>query len=394
MKWTRWTTLIAVVLIALMTVTATACSSKAANEPPSITSLVAVPTSVAPVGSSVVTCVAADPDGDALSYTWTFTGGSMSGAGDTITWVAPSAANTYTVKVSVSDGKGGVANSSVAIVVAPIPTPTPTPTPTPAPSDGSIDIKSGSIDGAEVIIDGVDTGMVTPYVATHLSAGSHTVKLDLAYYKWRIGTVTVVGGETTYINWALEWATSQSVTLQPDAAAGKDAYTLESIPGNNYDGTVDLFVDANGIGTQTRTYIQFDVSSLPATAVITGAWLELYYDNSLGPAVPASIGAYNVMGAWTESGPSGITWNNQPAIAPSVENVVVVPAAATHVFLFWDIGSLVQSWVDGSITNRGVALADTDTSTAEAWKGFSSSDNGVAAQNPKLAITYYDPAAP
>jgi hypothetical protein len=394
MKWTRWTTLIVVVLIALMTVTATACSSKAANEPPSITSLLADPDAVAPGAASTVSCVAGDPDGDTLSYAWEYTGGYLQGTGSTVTWIAPSVANTYTVTVTVSDGNGGTDEDSVAISVGIVsPTPTPTPAPSPTPSDGSIDIKSGSIDGAKVIIDGVDTGMVTPYVATYVSAGNHTVKLDKPYYKWKIGTVTVVGGEPTYINWELESATPQSFTLQPDAAAGKDAYTYETIPGNNYDGTMDLFADASAIGTQTKAYIQFDLAALPSTAVITSAWLELYYDYT-SAAVPASIGAYRVIGTWTESGPSGITWNNQPAIAATAEDTVVVPAAVTNNFLFWNIGNLVQSWVDGSVANRGVSLADTDLTTAEAWKGFSSSDNGVAAQNPKLEINYYDPAAP
>jgi hypothetical protein len=394
MKWTRWTTLIVVVLIALMTVTATACSSKAANEPPSITSLLADPDAVAPGAASTVSCVAGDPDGDTLSYAWEYTGGYLQGTGSTVTWIAPSVANTYTVTVTVSDGNGGTDEDSVAISVGIVsPTPTPTPTPSPTPSDGSIDIKSGSIDGAKVIIDGVDTGMVTPYVATHVSAGNHTVKLECPNYKWRIGTVTVVGGETTYINWALEWATPQSVTLQPDAAAGKDSYTYEAMPDTNEGGDGYIYADANGIGTQTKAYIQFDLTALPSTAVITSAWLELYYANSV-PVAPASIGAYRVIVAWTESGPSGITWNNQPAIAVSAENVVAVPAAATNAFLFWDIGSLVQKWIDGSIANCGVALADTDPSTAEAWKGFTSSDNGAVAQHPKLEINYYDPAAP
>jgi hypothetical protein len=390
MKQMRWTTFMVVVLIAVITVAGAACSSEEPNQLPSMTSLVADPASLAPGDGSTVTCVASDPDGDALSYDWTCNGGAISGMGAEVTWVAPSVAKTYTVGVTVSDGNGGVANQSISIVVA---VPMPTPTPTAAPSDGSIDIKSGSIDGAKVIIDGVDTGSVTPYVATHVSVGNHTVKLELPYYKWRIETVTVIGGETTYINWALEVASIQSVTLQPDAAAGKDAYTYEFIPGNNYGDTPLVYTDANVVGTQIRTYIQFNLSSLPSTAVITGAWCELYYTYT-SAAVPAAIGAYQVMGSWTELDPSGITWNNQPAIATSAEYIVTLPAAVTNGFVSWYIADLAERWQHGSIPNYGMALADTDPSTAEAWKGFSSSDNGVAAQNPRLIINYYDPATP
>jgi hypothetical protein len=297
------------------------------------------------------------------------------------------------VTVTVSDGNGGTDEDSVAISVGIVaPTPTPTPTPSPAPSEGSINIQSNP-PGAKVYIDGVDKTNITPYTITHISAGNHVVKLEFSGCKWRIESVTVIGGETTYINWALEWATSQSVTLQPDAVAGKDSYTYEAMPDTNEDGAGGIYADASGAGMQTKAYIQFDLTALPSTAVITSAWLELYYDYT-SAAVPASIGAYRVIGTWTESGLSGITWNNQPAIAASAENVVAVPAAATNTFQFWNIGSLVQSWVDGSVANRGVALADTDTSTPEAHKGFSSSDNPTVAQHPKLEISYYDPAAP
>ena len=118
MKLSRWTTLIIVVLLLAVTVAAGACSSAKANQPPTITRLVAVPTSLAPGVGATVSCVAADPDGDTLSYAWEYSGGTLQGIGSTVTWIAPSAANTYTVKVTVSDGKGGVANGSVAIVVA------------------------------------------------------------------------------------------------------------------------------------------------------------------------------------------------------------------------------------------------------------------------------------
>jgi hypothetical protein len=43
--------------------------------------------------------------------------------------------------------------------------------------------------------------------------------------------------------------------------------------------------------------------------------------------------------------------------------------------------------------NRGVMLMDTNEATAEAWKGFYSSDWSNALQRPKLTITYWDPGS-
>jgi hypothetical protein len=59
----------------------------------------------------------------------------------------------------------------------------------------------------------------------------------------------------------------------------------------------------------------------------------------------------------------------------------------------WNIKYLVQYWVNGIYPNRGVMLMDTNEATAEAWKGFYSSDWGNAAQRPYLEITYWDPGS-
>ena len=381
MKWTRWITLMVIVLIALMTVTATACSSKAANQSPLITSLVAVPTSVAPGGSATVTCVATDPDGDALSYLWTFTGGSQSGTGDTITWVAPTAANTYTIKVSVSDGKGGVANSSITIVAAP--------TPTPAPTEGSIDIKSNPAN-ANVIIDGIDTGSITPYVATHVSDGNHTVQLEYAHYKWHSGVVAVNGGETAYVNWALTYADEQTRTLQPDGTAGKDTWAGELYP-DQKSGSLGWLSVGGGAGGQFRAYIQFDLSSIPSAAVVTEADLGLYYRFSTPGSLDSAIGVYKVTSSWNES---LLTWNNQPAVNATVQDTVTVPASATNDFVNWTIIGLVRDWLSNTVANNGVMLRDTNESVYEGEKEFCSSGWTDSILHPKLVITYYDPASP
>jgi hypothetical protein len=81
-------------------------SSTTQNQNPIISSLTATPSSVKIGETSTITCNASDPDGDNLTYTWTMTGGSISGSGSTVTWTAPSTAGTYTVTCNVSDGKG------------------------------------------------------------------------------------------------------------------------------------------------------------------------------------------------------------------------------------------------------------------------------------------------
>ena len=97
--------------------------SVVANQNPNITSLVADPSAVVPGpgpgSTSVITCVASDPD-DVLgpnSYSWTATDGAITGVGNKITWQAPAKEGTFYVKVTVNDGKGGTATQQVLISV-------------------------------------------------------------------------------------------------------------------------------------------------------------------------------------------------------------------------------------------------------------------------------------
>lgn len=87
------------------------------NQIPVISSVSGDPASVALGGSSTITCVASDPDGDSLSYNWSTTAGSLSGIGKVVTWTAPDVAGTYSISVTIDDGRGGTADKSYAITV-------------------------------------------------------------------------------------------------------------------------------------------------------------------------------------------------------------------------------------------------------------------------------------
>jgi len=87
------------------------------NMSPIIYSLIANPLSINIGNTSTLTCNASDPDNDLLTYSWSTTGGSISGSGSTVKWTAPSTAGTYTVTCNVSDGKGGTASKGVNINV-------------------------------------------------------------------------------------------------------------------------------------------------------------------------------------------------------------------------------------------------------------------------------------
>ncbi len=349
------------------------CTITVVNTPPVIANLNASATDLPPEGSATIGCVANDADGDTLTYEWSATGGTITGSGNSVTWNAPAAEGTYTVSVTASDGHGGSASESVDIVVE--------------MKYGSINIQSDPT-GAAVFLNGVDTGNITPYVITNLSPGTYNVRLEYFHYKHRAQVVTVNPNDTTYINWSLTYASNETLVLQPNPALGKDTYIYITAPDDNWADREWISAGTGG-GDTARLYIQFDLSLLPEHAVITNASLGLVYWYTV-TSTTANIGAYPVLGSWTET---GVTWNNQPVCATVPEDTTSIPAGVTDGFHYWYITDLAKSWWDGSQGNFGVMLKDTDESTEEAWKRFRSSDWTVAHERPKLTITYFDPTS-
>ncbi|MBN1568394.1 MAG: PKD domain-containing protein [Acidobacteria bacterium] len=90
----------------------------APNRPPTIDCLTTT-MDVASGGSIELRAKAADPDGDRLNYSWSSTGGTVSGAGETATFNAAGVkAGSYAVTVTVDDGKGGKASCSMTVNVS------------------------------------------------------------------------------------------------------------------------------------------------------------------------------------------------------------------------------------------------------------------------------------
>lgn len=89
-----------------------------ANQSPAISELVANPSGILYGGSTTLTCIATDPDGDVVRYSWSASEGSITGVGNKVTWVAPNKGGDYNVTVVVSDGKGGETRGNVMVIVS------------------------------------------------------------------------------------------------------------------------------------------------------------------------------------------------------------------------------------------------------------------------------------
>jgi len=164
----------------------------------------------------------------------------------------------------------------------------------------------------------------------------------------------------------------------------------------NHGASTTLLVSNKWADSLGYSFLEFDVSTIPAGSEISNASLQLWQNknSSLG----GIVGVHRVSGDWaegTETGgvgtPSwderddGITWATPGGdYDPAPIATTSLPAAAVG-FFSWDITSLVAAWVTGAQTNQGLILipesSDTDVE-------FGSKEATDATQVPVLTITY------
>ena len=180
-------------------------------------------------------------------------------------------------------------------------------------------------------------------------------------------------------------ASIETLTLQP-GSEGKDAEVMSISPEGNFGDTAYLSV---GIFTVpfARSYLQFDLNSIPSEAVIIDANLGLYYDSSY-ELTSLPIGLFRVTESWTED---TVTWDDQPTYLQQPSDIQILSKEQNNGFVYWQIIDLVEQWKAGIIDNYGMVLLDTDESSDDGGVEFFSSDWTSASQRPKLVIDYYIP---
>jgi len=252
------------------------------------------------------------------------------------------------------------------------------------PTTGIIEVNSTPT-GAKIYLDGVYTGMATPFPITNVEAGAHVIKLDAFHYKIWEETVIVTANETTYLNPLLTYAAESTIVLQP-GAEGIDTGVESIFPTNNY--ALWPFTGiGNSASTIVRTYIKFDLSSIPTDVRVTDADLKLYQYSANGTD-NFVIGLYKITNDWDES---TIDWDPQPTSSTDAEITIDITAAAIT-WKSWDIDTLVQGWLDGTNTNYGMVLKDTDESSVNTIAYFYTSDYTTdTTKCPILEIDYYIP---
>ena len=140
-----------------------------------------------------------------------------------------------------------------------------------------------------------------------------------------------------------------------------DAYVDSSNSLGNYGSasllSIGIFVP-DTIESSERSFIRFDLSSIPAGAAIEDATLLLYLtDWDRRYADETSISVTQVLAEWTEA---DINWNNQPDTywPEALDSTLVTDVLGDY---SWNVTSLVQSWVNEPSDNYGLMLFGEET---------------------------------
>lgn len=191
------------------------------------------------------------------------------------------------------------------------------------------------------------------------------------------------------------------LNIQPDATAGKDNRLYEQVPDNNFGVTVNFLTGEDAAGLESRGLIQFDLSSIPANAVISSAKLYLVLDSDVDTAGARTIDIHRVTRTWGE----GTKSNDTATTGESSWNSSAVPTTWTAAGGDYDatpdgsasvngtgsceftITDLVKEWRAGT-ANYGILIKDHTTGTTSTRKRFETSDSTTAGNRPNLEITY------
>jgi Collagen triple helix repeat (20 copies) len=173
----------------------------------------------------------------------------------------------------------------------------------------------------------------------------------------------------------LLWLALLSLPLFAQAPPSADTFVSSATPKLNYGPSIIL-----AVGPGTSSYVQFNLSGIPAGANISKATVRLYVDAVSGSG---TLDVFQVTSSWTEN---KVTYNTRPtqqSVSAIVGSSVPITSASWNQFLLIDITPLAQGWVNGTIPNNGIALALTSGSGIFS---FDSKESFLTGNGPELEI--------
>ena len=235
----------------------------------------------------------------------------------------------------------------------------------------------------------------------NLSSDAGGVRGDriMVQVKYFFGKVEYSGDRTIINGWCIMvQAFLELLILEWDAefTPEEDSYVDKFYPTQNFgsENTSEV-ADSNGVET-ARSYLKFDVSSIPSNTIIHYALISLYYYDWEGTGEP-EVGVYEVEDGWNED---TITWSNQPDSSSNPEySIPIPPADPQKIEEYWDITDLAKGWINDNTHNNGAVFKFCNPCQGDITRRvFRSKESTVEYEKPKLVIAYnkppYKPAKP
>ncbi|MEZ4733359.1 MAG: DNRLRE domain-containing protein [Caldilineaceae bacterium] len=210
------------------------------------------------------------------------------------------------------------------------------------------------------------------------------------------------------------------VSLWPPAQLRAQATTQTFQEGaNGYAGTTDTkfynWSAASNYGNHeslehstsrgTTSLLRFDLSSVPAESSVAAAQISLYLKwSDAGAGQTRTAQLHQMLVNWQENEATynvravDQPWAGAKGPQPGAD-YATAPAAGAQtdqagVWITWEVGPLVQSWINTPATNFGVILLDPNGYSVGANRSYASSEHGTAEWRPKLTITLGSTSSP
>ena len=180
-----------------------------------------------------------------------------------------------------------------------------------------------------------------------------------------------------------------------------DSWIDQGTPGSNKGTSTSIQIQSRATAKNYRGFIRFDLSkcvpTVAGSATVMSALLRL---NLSGPPTSGTR-TYNInrvtgpcneaaTTCWTEN---GLTWSNQPAVAPAVTSTLSLSSSSTSaVYYAFDVTTDVGAMLAGTVSNYGWRIADSAEEAAGtilvSFIAKNLSTGAAAARAPQLVIVY------
>ena len=192
----------------------------------------------------------------------------------------------------------------------------------------------------------------------------------------------------------------QTITYesQPNPSQGKDAFVSSYLSNGNHETIYYMGPYAGtqgGVNNINRTFISFDLSTIPTNAIVDSAFLNIYYSQAVvdlfyqsstyfdGHVGDTRIWIQKVTQPWSEN---TITWNNQP-LTTTVNQVGV----STYTSKVQNYKFIVKDFVQGMVanpTNNHGFMLKLQNETPHTLVALASSDEANPSIRPKIQVYY------